>query len=1139
MNTRILLLTVTFALGVSGQTNQSTLLILGSQQVTIDSNGLVSVQTIEPSTTGSAKSDLPLPVNAYLLVSGKAYVTALEKKPTEEKQGKPTEKKQVWVVSDRYHMRPYPAGSPVKLLDPSDTSRRLILFVYAKNPKHCTDCTETVLFNIGTDGKSSRWVIGLRATNEGLEIEKELIDSLDLGEPQTGSDAKKCSAKSVQGLTVVINGRPLRRDDAGRVFGSRDTATYNVEVYEPERGCRRYSLPYLVGSKRPDSVDVEIPVLELPQSSDNGITVGAPKIFDSWALRTRWNNAAQQLAQISPWNASAIAGAYGNIQGVTRDTSYIAAQLMSTPTPSVQTTLSGPVPGTAPSTVTTTQNGVCPSGFIPTIAASGGLQCTPVAVTNITGTNGVCTAGTFPAIGAGGTLTCVPLAGNAAQSLPVSLTNTQTTSPAATTLQTVTNNQSYSPAIPAAPTSTAFNAPSTNMSVSSADMLAEQVQLNAQLQIYQMLLLGAESDQVLLRNSRAVANRGQTTIGIPITISPPRQFRHAIAEVRIAIVPHAPSGEYLSSDSERLSIVNLLPSQKTYNVAKITSRQKSFGASVVVEAVNAGFSTGKTKDRLYLAKDTDTVALEYPDLTVPLLHPPFPERSLTGLEALFHMERLDDCDNEWTSGEEKLNPASMRSSLTFGWQFRPVLGADYVAPGPREVFAQLALPGGLDDGLEAAVYVQTRWREYDEKRQVAGPIYHRSCNWTRVTDPIVIVNPIRVKNVTWQDAGNGILKVTAQGNLLAPGLTVMSGGSSISESVFEGRTLQFFATARDLIRNGDMNIVGEDGQLVPVTVPLSRDGSCECDIKKATLEAAPLPDGNSAVKLVVKFGAGIDAEHDDVPRPLVLIGDDVYGLKEKPYLDRKCSNGCGPTCTFHFQASTDSLRAGEKFLVRDISWEHMSYTGRIRFGPSFTAISNLTSGHGAGTKKGSDSGNNYVVTGTDLHALKDLKANNDGDTLLLYTTSNKALSLTDNNFKVLSDTTALMTIPEKLDDGQDVRFAWRPDPRSFYTPGALPIAWDLALPAGPACAPAPDPPFLAEGDSRTITFTGCDFSAVTSVSFEATTLLNLKAQPTGTRTDLKVPIPLSVTGALGHKDLIAHTADANKPVTLSIEVVKP
>ena len=44
--------------------------------------------------------------------------------------------------------------------------------------------------------------------------------------------------------------------------------------------------------------------------------------------------------------------------------------------------------------------------------------------------------------------------------------------------------------------------------------------------------------------------------------------------------------------SGEISIVNLLPASKTYNVARVTSHQNAFGAGAVIDVVNVGVSTG-------------------------------------------------------------------------------------------------------------------------------------------------------------------------------------------------------------------------------------------------------------------------------------------------------------------------------------------------------------------------------------------------------------------------------------------------------------------------------------------------------------------------------------------------------------------
>src|SRR5262249_32786970 len=160
-----------------------------------------------------------------------------------------------------------------------------------------------------------------------------------------------------------------------------------------------------------------------------------------------------------------------------------------------------------------------------------------------------------------------------------------------------------------------------------------------------------------------------------------RQFKHAVAEVRVAIRP--PSGR---NPDSRVSIVNLLPAEKSYNVAKITSKQKAFGAGAVIEPVSFGVSTGKAKDRLYLAKDTDTLAMQYsPYLPLSRPIPQILGDTLKSTRKVIRPNELGSCQDQFPDAPEG-------NAVVFGWQFRPVLGEDYVKGGQRQVFAQLSFP---------------------------------------------------------------------------------------------------------------------------------------------------------------------------------------------------------------------------------------------------------------------------------------------------------------------------------------------------------------------------------------------------------------------------------------------------------------
>jgi hypothetical protein len=88
-------------------------------------------------------------------------------------------------------------------------------------------------------------------------------------------------------------------------------------------------------------------------------------------------------------------------------------------------------------------------------------------------------------------------------------------------------------------------------------------------------------------------------------------------------------------------------------------------------------------------------------------------------------------------------------------------------------------------------------------------------------------------------------------------------------------------------------------------------------------------------------------EKDGPQHPLVLIGSDVYGLRDKPLqpadielpVDSACQL-CGTTthCSFSFLASTDSVLSARNFLVRDPAWDSEGVTGTIAMSPAFTKI---------------------------------------------------------------------------------------------------------------------------------------------------------------------------------------------------------
>ena len=243
----------------------------------------------------------------------------------------------------------------------------------------------------------------------------------------------------------------------------------------------------------------------------------------------------------------------------------------------------------------------------------------------------------------------------------------------------VTTSPQVSPAAPTLSSAPSFSQPST-FSQSALNTLDEQMQLNYEIINLQMLLEGSLTDQYV--GGTNIGKR-HATVGFPISITvPSKDYSDAVAEVEVT----ACNGPGEFSEMERPSLMSILPREKTYNVATISNKFGSLGASAVVAnviSVGASFLWGH--QTYYLVQDQDTVAIQRP---------------------------LQNKD----SGSSQC--------VTFAWQFRPVLGEKMVRQGLRQTFAQISFPPATSKGTEqhilGTVTVETRWLKYDRKTGIVG-----------------------------------------------------------------------------------------------------------------------------------------------------------------------------------------------------------------------------------------------------------------------------------------------------------------------------------------------------------------------------------------------------------------------------------
>jgi hypothetical protein len=261
-----------------------------------------------------------------------------------------------------------------------------------------------------------------------------------------------------------------------------------------------------------------------------------------------------------------------------------------------------------------------------------------------------------------------------------SLTNTLNTGnvdtngnplPNTATTQNQTTNASVTPTAPAfdsfATLPTGFNP---TFGPSASDLLNDQMNLSYQIVNLQMLLDRALSDRIFPQDSGG-GTRLQTVLGFNVTLDPLRTANDAVAVVEVTLTSD-PNGD--------LSMIALMPQEKTYNAAALSSKSNAYSGAAMAGAFQISGGVRKRSQVFYLYKDVDTLSYE------------------------------------------RMTPDG---SIVFGWMFRPVLGRRSVSPGFKQLFAVLALPRmdcidpGKDDQCSVKITptVRTYWKKYDRNTQ--------------------------------------------------------------------------------------------------------------------------------------------------------------------------------------------------------------------------------------------------------------------------------------------------------------------------------------------------------------------------------------------------------------------------------------
>jgi hypothetical protein len=279
--------------------------------------------------------------------------------------------------------------------------------------------------------------------------------------------------------------------------------------------------------------------------------------------------------------------------------------------------------------------------------------------------------------------------------------------------------------------------------------------------------------------------RLQAVIGFNVSVTPPEfaKGKAAVVEVTIRVDDRQyPSQKY------PVSLVSLMPQEKTYNSAALAKSSKAFGGSAVAKVVTVGYSFRHRTEKLYLYRDADTISFE----------------------------NMDSAGSDSSGGH-----------VTFGWEFRPVLGRAAVSPGIRQMFAVIALPEpdlpytNSKPGLPFTVHIRTYWKKYSGST-LTTKVEHkaeREADFTDGTIPFTADSQRdlapRIKHVSWVATGPATAVATIDGANFFAGTSVVLGTQTYSAPIDgliqkSDQSLQLNTTIAALA-NGDAVLNGRYG----------------------------------------------------------------------------------------------------------------------------------------------------------------------------------------------------------------------------------------------------------------------------------------------------------------------------------------
>ncbi len=626
-------------------------------------------------------------------------------------------------------------------------------------------------------------------------------------------------------------------------------------------------------------------------------------------------------------------------------------------------------------------------------------------------------------------------------------------------------------------------------------LLAQQIEVTHALDNLRLMLEGSLTDRIItgpvtipgaIPGATFTGARSRAVVGFEINLDSPKRYENAVAEVEITVTTQLPVAGMTPS------VVTVLPKENNFNVATVTKNARQFGFGVAVQPISLGLSSQTQKETLFLVQDTDTVAFERAQ--------------------------------PWNAA------AVPPGSVTFGWQFRPVLGQKVVKAGPRQVFAVLALPATDFNDYVGRVEARTFWRKYDSKKKTVGDYIegsdsYRQLNNLEVPGVLLMGNePLQPEAVSldWMDAGQGNILVTSRGQHYLPGMGIILGNLLIDNAekgllLQSDKSFRWLVSGQRLALLDDALMAGRFGPPIRLRDPVARADTGTRHLTITLVATSPLDAQNSKVTVGLLCTAAADFN------PIIILGGKVYGFGDAPLVKviNAPAAGGGRNMVVEFVAPTQSIREASKltarllFFGRDYTDERLAANFTPPAGDAFATNKVIVLTAGAV--------NLFGITGSGFNPAT-VRVNVDGVTLSpggMAGANGAALTFNDPTLLTLSMPAAL---------GKTIK-------QITLMQGGAPILLPVTAPAPPTPKPKiTDIEAVNVGDQAYVKVSGENLGSVEKALFQGAVLKTKNVSDDGKTMELLVTKEMSA--AKGRRSIDFVSKDGTTEVTGDL-IVRP